>query len=86
MKSSLIVLEKFKISMDPKFEEKVRDVVALYLNPPDRALVLCVDEKSQIQALDRTAPLLLLRPGCPSDRPTTTSAMGRPLFLQLLIF
>jgi len=58
-------VEKFKISNDPHFEEKVRDVVGLYLNPPDRALVLCVDEKSQIQALDRTAPLLPLRPGLP---------------------
>ena len=58
-------VEKFKISKDPKFEEKVRDVVGLYLDPPDRALVLCVDEKSQIQALDRTAPLLPLRPGLP---------------------
>ena len=56
---------KFKISNDPKFEDKVRDVVGLYLNPPDRTLVLCVDEKSQIQALDRTAPLLPLRPGLP---------------------
>jgi transposase len=58
-------VEKFKLSNDPQFEEKVRDVVGLYLNPPDRALVLCVDEKSQIQALDRTAPLLPLRPGWP---------------------
>jgi transposase len=58
-------VEKFKISKDPKFEDKVRDVVGLYLDPPDRALVLCVDEKSQIQALDRTAPLLPLRPGLP---------------------
>jgi len=58
-------VEKFKISNDPKFEEKVRDIAGLYLNPPDRALVLCVDEKSQIQALDRTAPLLPLRPGLP---------------------
>ena len=58
-------VEKFKISNDPKFEDKVRDVVGLYLDPPDRALVLCVDEKSQIQALDRTAPLLPLRPGIP---------------------
>jgi len=56
---------KFKLSHDPKFEEKVRDIVGLYLNPPDRALVLCVDEKSQIQALDRTRPLLPLRPGLP---------------------
>lgn len=58
-------VERFKISHDPKFEEKVRDVVGLYLDPPDRALVLCVDEKSQIQALDRTAPTLALRPGLP---------------------
>ena len=58
-------VEKFKISNDAQFEEKVRDVVGLYLHPPDRALVLCVDEKSQIQALDRTAPLLPLRPGLP---------------------
>jgi transposase len=58
-------VERFKFSNDPRFEEKVRDVVGLYLNPPDRALVLCVDEKSQIQALDRTAPILPLRPGLP---------------------
>ncbi|HUP53341.1 MAG TPA: IS630 family transposase [Longimicrobiales bacterium] len=55
--------ETFKLSKDPLFIEKVRDIVGLYLNPPDRALVLCVDEKSQIQALDRTAPLLPMRPG-----------------------
>src|SRR5271157_3332968 len=58
-------VEKFKISHDPNFEDKVRDVVGLYLDPPDRALVLCVDEKSRIQALDRTAPILPLRPGLP---------------------
>ena len=58
-------VERFKLSRDPHFEEKVRDIVGLYLNPPDRALVLCVDEKSQIQALDRTAPILPLRPGLP---------------------
>lgn len=55
--------ETFKLSKDPLFIEKVRDVVGLYLDPPERALVLCVDEKSQIQALDRTAPLLPMRPG-----------------------
>jgi transposase len=55
--------ETFKISQDPEFVEKVQDVVGLYLNPPDQALVLCVDEKTQIQALDRTQPLLPLRPG-----------------------
>jgi transposase len=55
--------ETFKLSKDPLFIEKVRDIVGLYLNPPDRVLVLCVDEKSQIQALDRTQPLLPMRPG-----------------------
>jgi len=55
--------ETFKISKDPLFIEKVRDVVGLYLNPPDRALVLAVDEKSQIQALDRSQPILPMRPG-----------------------
>ena len=58
-------VEKFKLSNDPRFEDKVRDIAGLYLDPPDRALVLCVDEKSQIQALDRTAPILPLRPGLP---------------------
>ena len=55
--------ETFKLSADPLFVEKVRDIVGLYLDPPDRAVVLCVDEKSQIQALDRTQPLLPMRPG-----------------------
>ena len=55
--------ETFKLSKDPLFIDKVRDIVGLYMNPPDRALVLCADEKSQIQALDRTAPLLPMRPG-----------------------
>ena len=53
----------FKLSNDPLFIEKVRDIVGLYLNPPDKALVLCVDEKSQMQALQRSAPLLPMRPG-----------------------
>ena len=57
--------ETFKFSTDPELEAKVRDVVGLYLDPPDKAIVLCVDEKSQIQALDRTAPILPLRPGLP---------------------
>jgi transposase len=61
-------VETFKLSTDPLFIEKVRDIVGLYLNPPERALVLCVDEKSQIQALDRTQPLLPLRPGQPERR------------------
>jgi transposase len=57
--------ETFKLSRDPQFVAKVRDVVGLYLNPPERAVVLCVDEKSQIQALDRTQPILPMRPGVP---------------------
>jgi transposase len=57
------LVRRFKISNDPHFEEKVTDVVGLYMNPPDRALVLCVDEKSQIQALDRTQPGLPLKKG-----------------------
>jgi transposase len=57
--------DAWKLSKDPLFIEKVRDVVGLYLNPPERAVVLCVDEKSQIQALDRTAPILPLLPGVP---------------------
>ncbi len=57
--------ETFKFSTDPELEAKVRDVVGLYLDPPENAIVLCVDEKSQIQALDRTAPILPLRPGLP---------------------
>ena len=55
--------ESFKLSTDPLLIEKVRDIVGLYLNPPDRAVVLCVDEKPQIQALDRSQPILPLRPG-----------------------
>src|SRR6516165_11568835 len=61
-------VDTFKLSKDPLFIDKVRDIVGLYLSPPDRALVLCVDEKSQIQALDRTAPVLPLRPGQPERR------------------
>lgn len=55
--------ETFKLSRDPLFVDKVRDIVGLYMNPPDRALVLCVDEKPQIQAIERTAPVLPMRPG-----------------------
>lgn len=58
-------IERFKFSQDPEFVPKVRDIVGLYMNPPDRAIVLSVDEKSQIQALDRTQPMLPLRPGLP---------------------
>lgn len=60
--------ETFKLSKDPLFVDKVRDVVGLYLDPPERALVLCVDEKSQIQALDRSQPVLPMMPGVPERR------------------
>jgi len=60
--------ETFKLSNDPLFVDKVRDIVGLYMDPPDKALVLCVDEKSQIQALERTQPLLPMRPGVPERR------------------
>ena len=60
--------ETFKLSSDPLFIDKVRDIVGLYLNPPEQALVLCVDEKSQVQALDRSQPLLPMRPGQPERR------------------
>ncbi len=60
--------ESFKLSPDPQFIDKVRDIVGLYLNPPEAAVVLCVDEKSQIQALDRSAPVLPLMPGVPERR------------------
>ncbi len=68
--------ETFKLSTDPLFIDKVRDVVGLYLNPPDKALVLCVDEKSQIQALDRTQPILPLAPGLPERRTHDYSRHG----------
>jgi transposase len=60
--------ESFKFSTDPQLEAKVRDVIGLYLNPPDKAVVLCVDEKPQAQALERAAPVLPLRPGIPEKR------------------
>jgi transposase len=60
--------ETFKLSKDPLFVDKVRDVVGLYLDPPEAAVVLCVDEKSQVQALDRSAPVLPMMPGMPEKR------------------
>jgi transposase len=70
--------ETWKLSSDPQFIDKVRDLCGLYLNPPEAAVVLCVDEKSQIQALDRTAPVLPLMPGTPSAAATTPPGMGPP--------
>lgn len=68
--------ETFKLSTDPLFIEKVRDIVGLYLNPPDRALVLCVHEKSQIPGLDRTQPILPMMPGVPERRTHDYSRHG----------
>jgi transposase len=62
------LVDTWKLSSDPQFIDKVRDLCGLYLNPPECAVVLCVDEKSQIQALDRTAPVLPLMPGSPQRR------------------
>jgi hypothetical protein len=61
-------VDTFELSNDPQFIDKVRDIVGLYLDPPEKALVLCVDEKSQIQALDRSAPVLPMMPGMPERR------------------
>lgn len=70
--------ENFKFSTDPELEAKVRDVVGLYLNPPANAIVLCVDEKSQIQALNRTQPILPLRPGLPEKATHDYQRNGTP--------
>ena len=82
--------ETFKLSGDPLFVDKVRDIIGLYLSPPDRALVLCVDEKSQIQALDRSQPVLPMLPGmperCTHDLARNTRASYRDTFSLLLPF
>src|SRR5438128_1499355 len=81
-------VEKFKISNDPKLEEKVRDIVGLYLNPPDRALVLCVDEMRRVKSrrwIGRL-PSCLCDRACRNVRRTTTSGMGRPRCLRLSTF
>src|SRR5213593_2146064 len=72
------LVKTFKLSRDRSFVEKLCDVVGLYLNPPDKSLVLCADEKSQIQALDRTQPGLPMKKGRLGPEPTTTSATERP--------
>ena len=77
------LIETFKLSRDKHFLEKLQDVVGLYLNPPDHALVLCVDEKSQIQALDRTQPCCRCGQDCRLARRTTTSATALPPSLRL---
>jgi transposase len=77
-------VETFKLPKDPLFIEKVRDIVGLYLNPPDKALVLCVDEKAQIQALDRTQPLLPMRPGQVERRTHDYTRHGTTLLFAAL--
>jgi hypothetical protein len=76
-------VETFKFSTDPQLEAKVRDVVGLCLHPPENAVVLCLDEKSQVQALQRTAPILPIMPGVPEkathdDRQRHHHAVRRP--------
>jgi transposase len=76
----------FKLSTDPQFNEKVRDVVGLYMNPPDKAIVICVDEKNGIQALDRSQTILPVRPGLPASRSYDYKRNGRiDLFAALNI-
>ena len=70
--------ESFRFSTDPQLEAKVRDVIGLYLNPPDKAVVLCIDEKPQTQALERKAPVLPLLPGSRKSAATTTSGTAPP--------
>ena len=70
------LVDTFKLSTDPQFIEKVRDVVGLYLDPPEAAMVLCVDEKTQVQALDRTAPILPLLPGTPQRQTHDSTRHG----------
>jgi transposase len=76
--------ETFKLSTDPLFIDKVRDVVGLYLNPPERALLLCVDEKTQVQALDRSQPLLPMRPGQVGRRAPDYTRHGTPSLFAAL--
>ena len=77
MASSPHLTRPFKLSNDPKFAEKVVDIVGLYLNPPDKAVVLCVDEKGRIQALDRTQPGLPMKKGRARNDDTRDFAIGR---------
>jgi hypothetical protein len=76
-------LETFELSPDARFVDKVRDIVGLYVNPPEIALVLCVDEKTQVRALDRTAPVLPLLLGSQRGTRTTTCATALPISMPL---
>jgi len=78
-------VDTFKFSQDPEFDSKLADIVALYLDPPERALVLCVDEKSQIQALNRTQPALPMWPGLPAAG-CMDAAFRAILMLSSLLF
>ena len=71
-------VKRFKVSRDPKFVEKLEDIVGLYMSPPEHALVLCCDEKSQVQALDRTQPGLPMKPARAATLRMTTSATAPP--------
>ena len=70
------MVETFTVSNDPAFTEKVRDVVGVYINPPEAAVVLCIDEKTQVQALTRTQPMLPMQPGVPLRRTTEYKRNG----------
>ena len=70
------MVESFTVSNDPEFTEKVRDVAGIYLNPPEAAIVLCVDEKTQVQALDRTQPIRPMVPGVPLRQTTEYKRNG----------
>jgi hypothetical protein len=77
-------VKRFKFSTDPDFDSKLADVIGLYLDPPERALVLCVDEKSQIQALNRTQPILPLRSDLPTHMTHDYDVTARPACSPLL--
>jgi len=70
-------VETFKFSTDQELEAKIRDLVGLYLDPPEKAVVVCIDEKTQIQALDRTAPILPIRPGVPEKQTDQASEVAQ---------
>src|SRR6201988_1428533 len=76
--------ETFKFPTDPELDAKIRDVVGLYMNPPEKAVVLCVDEKTQVQALDRTAPVLPILPGVPEKQTHDYVRNGTPTLFAAL--
>ena len=78
------MVETFTVSNDPEFTEKVRDVAGIYLNPPEAAIVLCVDEKTQVQALNRTQPILPMQMGVPLRQTTQVQAQAVSAISMLL--